>query len=50
MFVYSGTFKISEVKHSQIQMIDVPVEITNNMIEVQLNNYFNGPKVNKKTG
>jgi len=43
MFVYSGTFKISEVKHSQIQMIDVPVEITNNMAEEQLNKLFQRP-------
>jgi hypothetical protein len=43
-----GHKKISEIKHPQIQMIDVPVEIINNMTEEQLNNYFNSPKVNKK--
>ncbi|MDP4264859.1 MAG: hypothetical protein Q8941_20190 [Bacteroidota bacterium] len=37
-----------ELKQSQMQLIDVPVDITNNMTEEELNNYFNNPKVNKK--
>lgn len=37
-----------ELKQSQMQLIDVPVDITNNMTEDELNNYFNNPKVNKK--
>lgn len=37
-----------ELKQIQIQLIDVPVEIGNNMSEQELNEYFNSPKVNKK--
>jgi hypothetical protein len=37
-----------ELKQSQMQLIDVPIEITNNMTEQQLDDYFNNPKVNKK--
>jgi hypothetical protein len=37
-----------ELKQSQMQLIDVPVDITNDMTEEELNNYFNSPKVNKK--
>lgn len=37
-----------ELKQIQIQLIDVPIEITNNMTEEELNQYFNSPKVNKK--
>lgn len=37
-----------ELKQSQMQLIDVPVDISHNMTEEQLNNYFNSPKVNKK--
>jgi hypothetical protein len=37
-----------ELKQIQIQLIDIPVELTNNMTEEELNNYFNSPKVNKK--
>jgi len=37
-----------ELKQAQIQLIDVPVDISSNMTEEQLNNYFNSPKVNKK--
>jgi len=37
-----------ELKQAQIQLIDVPVDITNDMTEQELNNYFNSPKVNKK--
>ncbi len=37
-----------ELKQSQMQLIDVPVDITNNMTEEELNEYFNSPKVNKK--
>jgi len=37
-----------ELKQAQIQLIDVPIDITNNMSEEELNRYFNSPKVNKK--
>jgi len=37
-----------ELKQVQIQLIEVPIEETNNMSEEQLNRYFNNPKVNKK--
>jgi hypothetical protein len=37
-----------ELKQSQLQLIDVPVDIANDMTEEDLNNYFNSPKVNKK--
>lgn len=37
-----------ELKQVQIQLIDVPIEITNDMTEEELNRYFNSPKVNKK--
>lgn len=37
-----------ELKQSQMQLIDIPLEITNNMSEAELNAYFENPKVNKK--
>ncbi len=37
-----------ELKQSQMQLIDVPLELTNNLTEEELNNYFNSIKVNKK--
>ena len=37
-----------ELKQIQIQLIDIPIEITNNMTEVELNQYFNSPRVNRK--
>lgn len=37
-----------ELKQAQIQLIDIPIELTNNLTEEQLNSYFNSPKVNKK--
>jgi hypothetical protein len=37
-----------ELKQIQMQLIDVPIEITNNLTEQELNRYFNNPKVNKK--
>lgn len=37
-----------ELKQSQLQLIDVPIEMTNNMTEEELNRYFNSRKVNKK--
>jgi hypothetical protein len=37
-----------ELKQVQVQLIDIPVELTGNMTEEELNNYFNSPKVNKK--
>lgn len=37
-----------ELKAVQVQLIDVPIEITNEMSEEELNRYFNSPKVTKK--
>lgn len=37
-----------ELKQIQIQLIDIPLEITRNMTEAELNEYFNSPKVMKK--
>ena len=38
----------TELKQTQVQLIDVPLEETSAMTEEQLNAYFNNPKVNKK--
>ena len=38
----------NELKQTQIQLIDVPLEFTNDLTEEELNRYFNSPKVNKK--
>ena len=47
--ITAKTIKLKEeLKQSQMQLIDVPVDITNNMTEEELNNYFNNPKVTKK--
>ena len=37
-----------ELKQTQVQLIDVPIELSNSMSEDELNQYFNSPKVNKK--
>lgn len=37
-----------ELKQVQVQLIDIPYEITEGIEEEELNNYFNSPKVNKK--
>ena len=37
-----------ELKQVQVQLLEVPVEITNEFTEEELNRYFNSPKVNKK--
>jgi hypothetical protein len=37
-----------ELKQIQIQLIDVPIEMTANMTEEELNQYINSPRVNKK--
>jgi hypothetical protein len=37
-----------ELKQIQIQLIDVPIDFTNDLSEEELNRYFNSPKVNKK--
>jgi hypothetical protein len=37
-----------ELKQVQMQLIDVPIELTNDLTEEELNRYFNSPKVNKK--
>jgi hypothetical protein len=38
----------AELKQTQVQLIDVPLEETSSMTEEQLNAYFDNPKVNKK--
>jgi len=37
-----------ELKQIQIQLIDVPLELSQGMDEKELNDYFNSPKVNRK--
>ncbi len=37
-----------ELKQAQVQLVDVPLELSNGMTEEQLNEYFNSKKVNKK--
>jgi hypothetical protein len=37
-----------ELKQVQVQLIEVPIDITNNMSAEELDRYFNSPKVNKK--
>ena len=49
MDIVKKTTKLKdELKQTQIQLIDVQIDETNNMTEEQLNEYFNSPKVNKK--
>src|SRR5882757_5137428 len=38
----------NELKQTQVQLIDVPLEETSSMTEEQLNAYYKNPKVNKK--
>lgn len=38
----------TELKQTQVQLIDVPLEETSGMTEEQLNAYFDNPRVNKK--
>ncbi len=38
----------NEMKQTQVQLIDIPIDITNNMTEKELNDYFNSPKVARK--
>jgi len=38
----------NELKQTQVQLIEVPLEETSSMTEEQLNAYFDNPKVNKK--
>jgi hypothetical protein len=37
-----------ELKQVQVQLIDVPLELTNNFTEEELNRYFNSPRVTRK--
>lgn len=37
-----------ELKQTQVQLIDIPIDVTSNMTEEELDQYFNSPKVNKK--
>lgn len=47
--IISKTARIKEdMKQIRMQLIDIPLDITNSMTEEELNNYFNSPKVNKK--
>jgi hypothetical protein len=48
--ILTKTAKLKEeLKQSQMQLIDVPVDVTTEgMTEEELNKYFNNPKVNKK--
>ncbi|HSU50899.1 MAG TPA: hypothetical protein VLJ41_09925 [Segetibacter sp.] len=49
VYLAQKTAKLKEeLKQSQMQLIDVPIEITNNMTQEELNNYFNSRKVMKK--
>ena len=49
MDIVKKTNKIKdELKQTQIQLIDVPIDENNNMTEEQLNEYFNSKKVDKK--
>jgi len=48
-FVIQKTNKLKdELKQIQVQLIDIPIDISSTMTEKQLNDYFNNPKVNKK--
>jgi hypothetical protein len=38
----------TELKQTQVQLIDVPLDETVGMTEEQLNAYFDNPRVNKK--
>ncbi|MBS1668440.1 MAG: hypothetical protein JST58_13775 [Bacteroidetes bacterium] len=38
----------NELKQTQLQLIDIPIDFNNNMTAEQLDAYFNSPKVNKK--
>ena len=37
-----------ELKQIQVQLIDIPIDISSTMTEKQLNDYFNNPKVIRK--
>ena len=38
----------NELKQTQLQLIDIPIDFNNNMSAEELDAYFNSPKVNKK--
>lgn len=49
LLVVQKTNKLKdELKQIQVQLIDIPIDISSTMTEKQLNDYFNNPKVNKK--
>lgn len=49
MTITTKTGKLKEeLKQSQMQLIDVPIDMGNDLTEQELNDYFNSPKVNKK--
>jgi len=37
-----------ELRQTQVQLIDIPLELDSNLTEEELNQYFTSPKVNKK--
>jgi uncharacterized coiled-coil DUF342 family protein len=39
-----------ELKQVQVQMLDIPLDLSGTLSEAALNEYFNNPKVNKKYG
>ncbi len=47
--IINKTNKLKDgLKQVQMQLVDIPVDISANMTEDELNNYFNSPAVNKK--
>jgi len=49
LFLIQKTTKLKdELKQIQVQLIDIPIDISSTMTEKQLNDYFNNPKVIKK--
>lgn len=47
--ILKKTIKLKEeLKQSQVQLIDIPLELANALSEEELNAYFNSPKVTKK--
>jgi hypothetical protein len=48
-YITQKTNKLKEeLKQTQVQLIDVPMDLASTLSEEELNQYFNSPKVNKK--
>lgn len=48
-YITTKTNKLKEeLKQTQVQLIDVPMDLASTLSEEELNQYFNSPKVNKK--